>query len=218
MIFSSHAVPTGEFAEEILGGLWPTTNGFRWSECADEQSQFAGVITHAADSVQTHCSSLQAHNSGSWLDGMQGMYTRTMRLLTDQSNHYRVASEVTHRCESVLRTVRGRLISILVDARTEIEAAQDFVAAAKAAIPPGPNRQAAIDALETALKIKIEEIVSENRAKAASASTLAAGEIAIAGLRHETAPEIQKSTGTSGPPLPTIRLIGMDRSKASILS
>src|SRR5262249_902600 len=131
-------MPTGEFAEEILGGLWPSTSGSFWSECAGDQLQFATKITHAADLVQTNRNKIQERNCGSWTDLMLAMYTRTMRLLTDQSNHHRVASEVTHRCESVLSTARSRLLSILLDAHAEIQGVRAFVAVAKAAIPPGP--------------------------------------------------------------------------------
>ena len=67
--------------------------------------------------------------------------------------------------------------TILSDARLEIRAVQDFVAALKAAVPPSPTRQQILDELDEALELKIQEIIDTHRGRAAVASAITAGEI-----------------------------------------
>ncbi len=64
-----------------------------------------------------------------------------------------------------------------MDARAKIAEARSFIAAWKAAIPPGSNYQRVIEALDRALEQKIMEIVAEARKRALSMTALCAGEI-----------------------------------------
>lgn len=88
-------MPTGEFATEILGGLWPAVSTASWRETAHTQRNFASRLTDVAEYVNGAADRLLNENSGSWAEEMHKMYVHTRGLLNDVSDHFVKSADVT---------------------------------------------------------------------------------------------------------------------------
>ncbi|MDT5013282.1 MAG: hypothetical protein QOH57_4899, partial [Mycobacterium sp.] len=197
---SGNSFPTGEFANEILVGLWPDTHESSWFNSAADQNSAAEVLLDASQRVEARSNALLDRNDGYWAESMHTMYLQTVRFLSDRSSSQRTASSVSHDCAGTLRRTRASLHSILLRTRSKVEALRKFVADLKAGVPPGPRHDEYIRRLDDALATKIEEVVDAARHAAKIAAHAGATEIEGLGAKLAAVPLPPKPCG--GPEAP----------------
>ena len=73
-------MPVGEFAHEILDGLWPSTGRLSWHSAATGQAHLASLSKGAADCIKDAVNHILEQNGGSWAEGLHGMYSQTAQL------------------------------------------------------------------------------------------------------------------------------------------
>jgi hypothetical protein len=167
------SMPTRQYSQAILAGLWPTTSADTWSDVAATLRQKSDADADTSSSIRRTADGLYPDNSGHMVDGMYGMYMRDAIAVMDQSDLYQSMSSVVDEVAQLIYHARTQLDEIDRTANEKIE---------KLKADAGRGGVGA-DLRLSALVGEIAAIISAARGAAAALSASVAGEIASQAAR-----------------------------------
>jgi hypothetical protein len=180
-------MPTRQYSQAILAGLWPATSPDTWSDVAETLRQKSDADADTSSGIRRAADGLYPDNSGHMIDGMHAMYVRDAIAVMDQSDLYQTVSCVVDEVAQLIYHARTQLDEIDRTANDEIEKLKAANAGVGAA------------ARLSALVSEIAAIIAKARAAAEALSAGVAGEIGSQAARIGPGGKEKTPFGNKGP-------------------